>query len=337
MNRSDFRNYDLIGDIHGYAEPLTRLLRSLGYSNSEGSFRHPEGRRVVFLGDFIDRGPAVRETLELVKEMIDAGTALAVMGNHEYNAICFHTPDGRGDFLRSHTVKDGKNVEQHRATLDAFAGREDEWNDWIDWFKNLPFALDLDGVRAVHASWNSDHLSVLEGTNLHASDFLRSSAIPGTPAFDAIETLLKGIEIPLPEDNFFEDKQGFKRSRIRVRWWESPVDRTHRDVVFPDCATVADTPVELNTPWDGYPETAPPVFVGHYWLPGDQIPAPLAPNVACLDYSVAKPGGKLVGYCWDGESRLRTERFISVSHSQSDFNNFETESDRSLANSAVSW
>ena len=59
-----------------------------------------------------------------------------------------------------------------------------------------------------------------------------------------------------------------------------------------------------------YSHEAPPVFLGHYWMEGD--PAPLARNIACLDYSVAKPGGRLTAYRWDGEQVLETERFVWV-------------------------
>lgn len=59
-----------------------------------------------------------------------------------------------------------------------------------------------------------------------------------------------------------------------------------------------------------YSHDEPPVFLGHYWLEGD--PEPLAPNIACLDYSVAKPGGKLVAYRWSGERELRRENFVWV-------------------------
>ena len=60
-----------------------------------------------------------------------------------------------------------------------------------------------------------------------------------------------------------------------------------------------------------YSHDAPPVFVGHYWL--DTEPYLLAPNVACLDYSVAaKSGGKLVAYRWDGERRLDNEKFVYI-------------------------
>ncbi|MFO1021594.1 MAG: hypothetical protein U0903_12990 [Planctomycetales bacterium] len=48
--------YDLIGDVHGYANELVALLEALGYRRTGGVYAHPE-RKVIFLGDFIDRGP----------------------------------------------------------------------------------------------------------------------------------------------------------------------------------------------------------------------------------------------------------------------------------------
>ncbi len=62
----------------------------------------------------------------------------------------------------------------------------------------------------------------------------------------------------------------------------------------------------LTTSGTSAPANAVPVFVGHYWLTG--TPTPLAGNVACTDYSVAK-GGKLVAYRWDGESTLIADKF----------------------------
>ncbi len=53
------------------------------------------------------------------------------------------------------------------------------------------------------------------------------------------------------------------------------------------------------------------MFVGHYWLEGE--PELLAPNVACLDYSIASPkGGRLVAYRWDGKGELGKDKFVSV-------------------------
>ena len=80
---------DLIGDIHGHADKLEKLLLKLGYKKSNGVYAHPK-RKVLFVGDYIDRGPKIRETLEIVKSMVDSNNAIALMGNHEYNAICCH-------------------------------------------------------------------------------------------------------------------------------------------------------------------------------------------------------------------------------------------------------
>jgi hypothetical protein len=79
--------FDVIGDIHGYAKTLRRLLEKLGYEEVGARYTHPDHRRVIFLGDYIDRGPNIRETLGIVRAMVDAGSALAIMGNHEFNAL----------------------------------------------------------------------------------------------------------------------------------------------------------------------------------------------------------------------------------------------------------
>ena len=65
------QHYDIIGDIHGYADELCDLLARLGYHERNGIYQHPE-RRVVFVGDFIDRGPKIRKTLQIVRAMVDA-------------------------------------------------------------------------------------------------------------------------------------------------------------------------------------------------------------------------------------------------------------------------
>jgi hypothetical protein len=92
---------DVIGDIHGHADKLEALLRRLGYTRKGDAWRHPE-RTAVFVGDFIDRGPAQLRSVDIARRMVDAGTALAVMGNHELNAIAWHTPDpgNPGEYLR---------------------------------------------------------------------------------------------------------------------------------------------------------------------------------------------------------------------------------------------
>src|SRR6185436_17380610 len=76
--------FDLIGDVHGCGDELEELLTILGYvPEGEGIWRHPEGRRVVFLGDLVDRGPRVPDVLRIVMGMVEAGTAFCVPGNHD--------------------------------------------------------------------------------------------------------------------------------------------------------------------------------------------------------------------------------------------------------------
>ena len=303
--------HDIIGDIHGYADPLRALLEKLGYVERDGAYRHPE-RTVIFMGDFVDRGPKIRETLQIVKAMTDAGTARAVMGNHEYNAIAFHTPDGRGDYLRSRTAGNGKNVTLHQATLDQIAiPAPEEWAGWIDWFKKLPLFLDLGDLRVIHACWEREHIAVLKGDNLLTDDLLFKSAVKGTPEYRAIDTLLKGPEIRLPEPHRFTDKGGIVRRDIRVQWWLGGEGHTFHSLCMPECDTVPKVPVDTAALKLGYPASEPPIFIGHYWLP-PATPQPLAPNIACVDYSVAKDGGMLTAYRWNGERVLDAGNMVSV-------------------------
>ena len=85
--KHDHGPFDIIGDIHGCFDELQALLTSLGYeitaTNGALHGRHPEGRKAVFLGDLVDRGPKIPEVLKLAMSMTESGAALAVPGNHD--------------------------------------------------------------------------------------------------------------------------------------------------------------------------------------------------------------------------------------------------------------
>jgi hypothetical protein len=304
------QKYDLIGDIHGYATTLKALLTKLGYRVEDGAYRHQE-RMVIFLGDFIDRGPEIRETLQTVRAMVDSGSALAVMGNHEFNAMAYHTPDGQGDYLRKHTPE---KVEQPRATMEQLATPyPDEWKEWLEWFSTIPLFLDLGQLRAVHAAWDQVAVNELQSMKKIGEPTLLALARRGGHLNNFKETLLNGVEIRLPKGHVFSDKSGFERKDIRTKWWEPLAGKTYRQAVFPDSERVPDLPIPVTAINKNlaYGADQPPVFMGHYWLPPDAAKAPLAPNVACLDYSVAK-GGDLTAYRWDGERVLNAEKFVGV-------------------------
>ena len=76
--------FDIIGDVHGCCDELEELLQQLGYERNDGGpWAHPAGRKAIFVGDLVDRGPRIVDTLRTVMSMSEAGTALSVPGNHE--------------------------------------------------------------------------------------------------------------------------------------------------------------------------------------------------------------------------------------------------------------
>ena len=83
--KSDHGPFDIIGDVHGCRSELETLLAKLGYDRANR--RHPDGRKVVFLGDLVDRGPDVPGVLRIAMEMVDAGNAICVPGNHEMKLL----------------------------------------------------------------------------------------------------------------------------------------------------------------------------------------------------------------------------------------------------------
>ncbi len=151
--RADHGPFDIIGDVHGCYDELAELLGRLGYTVDAdgGTARHPDGRKAVFVGDLVDRGPATPAVLRLVMGMAAEGSGVSVSGNHEAklaralrgrNVTVSHglaeslaqlaaEPPGFGqqvaaflDQLLSHLVfDDGKLVVAHAGLPAAMQGR----------------------------------------------------------------------------------------------------------------------------------------------------------------------------------------------------------------------
>jgi hypothetical protein len=323
---NDLIHYDIIADIHGRFDKLSALMERMGYQNDGGSFVPPAGHKALFLGDLIDPKPGhflpggVLATLRAVKAMCDRGDALCLMGNHELNAIYFHTADPNGrssdpdrNWLR---YRGSKNRAMHQGTLDDFENYDDpqsEWHQvWIPWMKALPFFLDLGSLRAVHATWHPEMIARLAGRSFDDEDFFLACSGKHTPEGEALEILLKGVEVPLPPPHTIKDHTGEIRKNFRARWWEA-VSREHPccDLVFPPSEQIKSWPVaeEALPMFQPYDSEAPPVFFGHYFKPADSPLAPERHNVACLDHSAAKDG-PLVAYRWKGEASIKPEHYI---------------------------
>lgn len=312
-------HYDIIADIHGRFDKLVALLERLGYARSGDRFVPPAGHKALFLGDLIDPKPGhdvpggVRAVLRLVKAMCDAGEALCLMGNHELNAIYFHSRGPNGEWMRHHG---DKNVRMHAGSLADFPDYldpESEWQAiWLPWMKRLPIFLDLGDLRAVHAAWHPEMIARVAGQSFENPEFFLAAADKHSPEGEALEILLKGIEVPLPPPHFFIDHTGAERRNIRARWWRAPGPDVHcRDLVFPANDQIPAVPVPQGcyAAFQPYPESEPPLFFGHYFKPADAPLHPEEANLACLDHSGAKDG-PLVAYRWKGEPSINPDHYF---------------------------
>lgn len=297
---------DIIPDIHGQAEKLRVALKNLGWRRNGTTWLHAEpNRQIVFLGDFIDRGPENAAVIRIVRELMDAGRAQAIMGNHELNALHFHTADPEtGDPLRPH--HDG-NLAQHESFLNEFPLGASHTQDVLNWMRGLPLFIETEEFRAVHAAWIQpaiDDLIQHTGTGVLTPEQLIWAGRKGSMFYDLVEAIAKGPEARLPHPYFFKDKNGKVRHHVRMKWWSGDA-KSWRQIAMsvPDVSQLPDNPLPDNVFATIYPEGDKPVFFGHYWMSGE--PELQSANALCLDYS-AGTDGPLVTYSHVAGSRELT-------------------------------
>lgn len=311
------RNYDVIGDVHGCAQSLERLLGLLGYKKRAGVWQHAE-RQALFLGDLIDRGPHIRETLHIVHAMVDAGHAFCIMGNHEYYSLAWNTPLEQGDeltYVRAHTKR---HERLQRETLEQFKHHPYDWHDFNQWFLDLPLFIDAERFRAVHACWDDRLINTVRTRFPDGRvdlDFIQRSAVSGSLADQTFNRLLRGVNLPLPYGMSQIGQDGYRRSSFRTKFWhEDESALTYGDVVFqpdalPEHIAQKPLPEQYLRHINNYDAQQPMLFVGHYWRQGQ--PSFIRPNLACLDYSAVN-GGKLVAYRLGQEELLLPNNFVWV-------------------------
>ena len=317
MEGKEMVYYDIIGDVHGRVTKLRALLGELGYQqDGSGVYRHPD-RTAVFVGDLIDRGKEQLEVLQLVKPMVDAGSAQIVMGNHEFNAICWATADPEtGQPLREHS--DNKR-RQHK---DFLTLTDEDRAYYVEWFKTLPLWLDLGGIRVIHACWHEASMKVVRditgSDRLSTFEHFAEANTPGTTLNDAIEVLLKGPEISLVDhgmDPYWDFESKKPRTDARIRWWD------HDATGLPALAELRAAKLENG---DLYPDFEPrsvdaehldyvykdrtPLFYGHYWREWEFKQDEWTTYTACVDFSGGT--GTMVAYRWSGEEEIRWENYV---------------------------
>jgi protein phosphatase len=201
--RQETGPFDVIGDVHGCLPELLVLLEKLGYSlTRDESGRavgaaHPGGRRAVFLGDLVDRGPDSPGVLRLVMGMVAAGTALAVPGNHEDKLL---------RALRGRKVRVSHGLE---TTLSQLAAEPAEFRAAAEAFLDgLTSHFVLDGGRLVVA-----HAGLSEKLQGRASGRVRAFCLYGQTTG---ETDAYGLPVRYP---WAEDYRG----RAMVLYGHTPV------------------------------------------------------------------------------------------------------------------
>ncbi|MDP3277136.1 MAG: metallophosphoesterase [Deltaproteobacteria bacterium] len=269
---------DVVGDVHGQLDALLGVLADLGYEK-ERDWAHPDGRVLVFLGDLVDRGPQSLEVVQLVAQLRAHRRAHCLMGNHEFNLL--------------ESWVEGKRARgSNKDTLADIRERPEAWEAQLPFLAALPLAIELPGLRLVHACWHIECVrlcrqglapqvvpasSTQEDTwawvKRHISlesPFTPTGRKERLPAWGrdgshntCAEVLIKGFEEPVdPKVGKVVDPDGGQWSLQRVTWWLEP-ERYGRDVA-----------------------TDLPVVFGHFW----HMPPRAAGDATAPRHLVTAPG-----------------------------------------------
>lgn len=260
---------DIVGDIHGEIEPLMSLMGHLGY-DSAGN--HPEGRRLIFLGDLVDRGPDSPGVVAMVRGMVERGRAQCVMGNHELNILLGER--GMKRKLKGYNQWYFDNGAIPVATRESIRG----------FFESLPLALERPDLRAVHACWQSEAIEQVRDRSGAADLYMQREQ-----QIDA-ELDAQGVNDPCQRDLTHQNgspvklltsgpeqravvpwrlDDGSQRLAERVRWFEN-----YDEDVFTAFGHYSRVP----SPRDGNPI--------HLFERYDVQHASGNGNTICLDYSI---------------------------------------------------
>ncbi len=149
---------DIVGDVHGEIDALNSLLSHLGY-DSNGA--HPDGRRLVFLGDLTDRGPDSPAVVDLVQRLVEVERAQCVLGNHDLNILLGYRKHDNHWFYGEEWALDGSDQMTPAVLADDVTRQRVR-----AFFGTLPLALEREDLRVVHACWNEAAIETVR----HESD-----------------------------------------------------------------------------------------------------------------------------------------------------------------------
>lgn len=301
---------DIIGDVHGEIDVLDSLLRHLGYDDDGNS---ADGRRLVFLGDLIDRGPDSPAVIEKVIALVGNGNAQCLMGNHELNILLNRPLPGNGWLIQPNNVE--KPGEFHSRPVD-----QDKLGDYEAFFASLPLALENESLRLAHACWHAPSVARLREPMYSSMSVAELYRHFDAEAAEELETTGLQVEIHNEAQQHafvFSDPEW--QSRLLPAHAKAEVIRHMRNpvrVLTTSEVRVGPKPfffagqwrmIERIKWWDDYDDDIP-VVIGHFWrrfsdaserisgVFGNDVFAGVPShawmgkrkNVYCVDYSVGQ-------------------------------------------------
>lgn len=293
---------DIVGDVHGEWGMLEQLLYHLGYDEYG---RHPQGRKLVFVGDLCDRGQDSPLVLDWLIEAMRAGHAWAVLGNHEINLLMDDPKDGSGWYFSQRSQDETRYAPWRHYPQSGKAKLRSELAQW-------PLILQREDVRIVHAAWLPESMRriadlgampLCDQYRWFEDDFRQQYNRSVWAA--AYEEEQSRWAAQLEDETF---AMGFLEASAHYDLWRSHANPIR--ALTCGVEVMAPAPFYANgrwrftarCPWWQQYEEQPPVLIGHYWRLWDG-PAPAAADrlplfvedahawqgankaVFCVDYS----------------------------------------------------
>ena len=257
---------DIVGDIHGEFDALRQLMAHLGY-DAEG--RHPDGRTLVFVGDFCDRGPNSPAVLELAQKLVQTCRAVAVLGNHEINLLREDAKDGSGWFFDARVERDHEKFAPfQRPTLQ-------QRQEIVAFLSALPIALERPDLRVVHAAWQEAQIEALrhlprgsvrneyDQWEQVAQQQARESALQERMEQE-LEQWTHGLENSQRQPPFLHAHAEFEANKQMLNPIKVLTSGVEQGGTAPFFSGGKWRFAERMPWWDAYTDPTP-VVVGHYW------------------------------------------------------------------------
>lgn len=257
---------DIVGDVHGEYEALLSLLQQLGY-DEDG--KHQDNRTLTFVGDFCDRGPNSPGVLALVRRLVRANRAVAVLGNHEINLLRENAKDGSGWFFDTRAAQDQDKYAPYQRSS------AEERRSIVAFLSSLPIGLERADLRVVHAVWQDSAIAAVR-------------ALPIGTVRERYDAWEQASRLQAAENQLEQ------RMAAELKGWEHGLENPHRQPPFLHALAEHEASKQMSNPlkvltsgveekaavpfyssgkwrfanrvawWDSYDDEIP-VVVGHYW------------------------------------------------------------------------